>query len=174
MYTVKNGLVFVHPIGIRFNYAVPILTIASCAHLFTHFSRYTAATSLRSGFVVGESDDIIWLSRVRCTRREHRLHDCPSTQNHQCDHSQDAGVRCAGTTCTQGAMRLSSTTSGLVQICNQNAWGSVCSADGWTDTEAKVVCRELRLPSSSMYYFREGFGFLCTYIYDCMSVPVRC
>ena len=81
----------------------------------------------------------------------------------------DAGVRCAGTTCTQGALQLiGGGTSGRVKVCNKNAWGDVCG-DDWTDTEPKVVCRELRLPSSSMY--EREFRLFCSH---CLFVMYSC
>ena len=36
----------------------------------------------------------IVMDDVRCTSTESRLIDCPSTFNHNCVHSEDAGVRC--------------------------------------------------------------------------------
>ena len=55
-----------------------------------------------------------------------------------------------GTTCTQGDIRLrgGSATSGRVEICNKNIWGTVCD-DSWGATDARVACRQLGLPFSS-------------------------
>ena len=36
------------------------------------------------------------MDNVRCTGREARLEDCYSTSQHDCYHSEDAGLRCAG------------------------------------------------------------------------------
>ena len=52
--------------------------------------------------------------------------------------------------CTNGdAIRLrgGSATSGRVEICNNDMWGTVCDAS-WTSLEARVVCIQLGLPSS--------------------------
>ena len=96
----------------------------------------------------------IWLDNVQCVGTETRLIDCPANAlgTHSCAHSEDAGVRCveATTTCTQGALRLQGGTAneGRVEICNNNIWGTVCD-DSWGTLAARVVCRQLGLPSSS-------------------------
>ena len=110
------------------------------------FVSYLGAVALTSGFSNGVVT--IWLDEVNCTGNESRLIDCPaiSVGLHDCSHTKDAGVRCQGavTTCTQGDIRLQggTATSGRVEICNTNAWGTVCS-DGWDTVNARVVCRQL-------------------------------
>ena len=114
--------------------------------------QFAAATALTSGFTNGAGQ--IWLDDVRCVGTESRLIDCPANPlgQHNCVHSEDAGVRCTGTTCTQGAIRLQggTATEGRVEICNNNVWGTVCE-DGWDDTDARVACQQLGLPSTSEY-----------------------
>ena len=77
---------------------------------------------------------------------ETRLTDCPHPAFglHSCNHIDDAGVSCP--TCTQGAIRLQggNATSGRVEICNNNVWGTVCD-DSWDTIDAQVVCRQLEL-----------------------------
>ena len=114
--------------------------------------QFAAATALTSGFTDGAGQ--IWLDEVRCIGTERRLIDCPANPlgQHNCVHSEDAGVSCTGTTCTQGAVRLQggTATEGRVEICNNNVWGTVCNSnsDSWDNTDARVVCVELGLPSS--------------------------
>lgn len=72
--------------------------------------------------------------------------------HHRCDHRQDAGVRCNGTTCSRGDIRLEGGTAieGRVEICNTNyVWGTVCGRT-WDEMDAKVACRQLELPTSGM------------------------
>ena len=99
--------------------------------------------------------DDIWLDEVQCTGSELRLIDCPANAIgiHNCGHSEDAGVRCAGTTCTQGAIRLQggNTTQGRVEVCNNNVWGTVCD-DLWGTPDAQVACRQLGLPTSGEHF----------------------
>ena len=55
----------------------------------------TVDTALTSGIVIDGTGQI-FLDNLRCTGSESRLIDCPHNGlgNHNCDHSDDAGVRC--------------------------------------------------------------------------------
>ncbi len=54
-------------------------------------------------------------------------------------------VNTTGQTCIQGDVRLvggASERDGRVEVCNNGLWGTVCD-DGWTVTDANVVCAQL-------------------------------
>ncbi len=104
---------------------------------------HAGAYALTSGFTNGAGQ--IWLENVQCSGGETRLADCihPSFGAvRTCTHIEDAGVRCPP--CTQGDIRLQggNTTTGRVEICNNNAWGTVCD-DFWGAADAQVACRQL-------------------------------
>ena len=105
-------------------------------------ANHVGAVALYSGFTNGNGQ--IWLDNVACVGTETRLIDCPATPlgTHNCAHHEDAGVRCQ--TCTRGAIRLQggNATSGRVEICNNNVWGTVCD-DLWSSVDAQVACRQL-------------------------------
>ena len=106
---------------------------------------------------------------LNCTGQESNILECPFNGligQYSCSNSRDANVYCQGmdldrsiftiniicfldsnlvtySNCTDGKMRLvngSNQYQGRVEVCINNAWGTVCSLS-WSSTDAKVVCR---------------------------------
>ncbi len=60
--------------------------------------------------------------------------------------------------CTDGEIRLiggANATFGAVQVCMNNAWGSVCN-DRFGTNDATVVCRQLGFPVTGAEAFRDA------------------
>ena len=120
----------------------------------------------------GQGTGPIVLDDVGCTGTENRLVQCAAITQHNCAHSEDAGVRCQEckpllytavliwwasyliflillVQCETGDLRLvngtstsSSLTEGRVEYCISGVWGTVCDT-AWNVNAASVVCRQL-------------------------------
>ena len=62
-------------------------------HCFIALSLTVASPYLRAFFGEGHGL-IIAMSELRCTGNELRITDCTFNPNHECEHIDDAGVRC--------------------------------------------------------------------------------
>ncbi|XP_064617048.1 deleted in malignant brain tumors 1 protein-like [Liolophura sinensis] len=111
------------------------------------------ATAIQ-GTIYGQGNGSILLDQVQCVGTEANLAACRSNPlgDHDCDHTEDAGVRCnpANRIETNIKIRLSNgpdSNSGRVEVSYNNTWGTICD-DSWSSLDAQVVCRMLNKPSA--------------------------
>lgn len=101
---------------------------------------------------------------VECTGEETELLQCGLVTSPSCPtHQSDAGLVCQATTtalgnCSRGDVRLVNGTTpfeGRVEVCINNAWGSVCDST-FSQDEANVICSQIS--SQSNYRFNGGYN----------------
>uniref|UniRef100_A0A3B5B0V3 SRCR domain-containing protein n=1 Tax=Stegastes partitus TaxID=144197 RepID=A0A3B5B0V3_9TELE len=102
----------------------------------------------------GSGQDQVWLDDIECTGHEKSIADCPHRGfgEHDCDHSEDAGV-----VCSEWVRLLNGTDScsGRVEVHHDGHWGKVCN-NNWGNKEATVVCKELNCGAPKK--IQESFG----------------
>ena len=67
-------------------------------HVVCRTLGYSHAVQVSGNAKYGQGSSKIWLDNVQCTGNETRLTSCTHDGwgSHQCSHSQDAGLKCAG------------------------------------------------------------------------------
>ncbi|KAJ0068225.1 hypothetical protein NL108_017694 [Boleophthalmus pectinirostris] len=102
----------------------------------------------------------IWLDDVRCKGNESSILSCQHSDfgDHNCDHSEDAGVVCSE------PMRLSNGTdrcSGTLEVFHGGQWGVICSNNLPTNI-TKLICEQLDCgpPKKTAATVQNHMGFM--------------
>ncbi|XP_076026960.1 scavenger receptor cysteine-rich type 1 protein M130-like [Genypterus blacodes] len=116
------------------------------------------AFEAKAGAFFGRGQGRIWLDNVVCQGNESSLAHCrrPSYGEHNCEHSEDAGVECSNfIKLTDGPDPC----SGRVEFSSDGEWAPVYTAD-WGINEVQVVCREMKCgdPVTATASFGESGG----------------
>ncbi|XP_062601527.1 deleted in malignant brain tumors 1 protein-like isoform X2 [Saccostrea cucullata] len=122
------------------------------------FPRNSASAKLKAFY--GQGNGKIWIDVVSCHGQENSIFQCsiPSLGEHDCSHSEDAGVLCSPVRLVSGY----TSSMGRVEIMYNGTWGTVCD-DDWDDKDAAVVCSVLGFPRENAVakkgaFFGPGYG----------------
>ncbi|PFX29780.1 Lysyl oxidase-like 2 [Stylophora pistillata] len=114
---------------------------------------YGTATMASRNAYYGRGIGKIMLDDVYCVGNEKSIKQCKKSrwQKSNCDHHEDAGVRCNVPSLQGHEVRIrggANHLEGRVEVFHDGKWGTVC-ADGWGIEEAMIVCRQLNLGFAS-------------------------
>ncbi|XP_019859007.1 PREDICTED: deleted in malignant brain tumors 1 protein-like [Amphimedon queenslandica] len=118
---------------------------------------YHSGTAFGSAYF-GQGTGSIVMDNVHCNGTESLLKNCTHITEHNCNHNEDAGVKCV--LCADESIRLvngSHDWEGRVEVCVSGSWGTVCD-NNWDSNDAAAVCRQLGWGSSGSALLNAYFG----------------
>ncbi|XP_011666645.2 deleted in malignant brain tumors 1 protein [Strongylocentrotus purpuratus] len=119
---------------------------------------YESVMEIYDEAVFGTGDGPIWdLETITCDGNEDNLRECTSDWDGRLvgdqDHTRDISMMCRpyesiGTLKPRLVGYGNAISNGRLEVyLGDGAWGTVCSSEGWGQTEAEVVCRQLNYAS---------------------------
>lgn len=84
----------------------------------------------------------IWAKTIVLGFRDQPTHTSGATSSH------------AASVCTEGDLRLEggqNDMEGLVEVCLEGGWGTVCANANWQDIDATVACGQLGFSPNGMH-----------------------
>ncbi|XP_072181983.1 scavenger receptor cysteine-rich domain-containing protein DMBT1-like [Diadema setosum] len=117
---------------------------------------YRGAEAALTNAVFGQGTGNIWLDDVSCTGTETSIFYCGSNGIgvHNCEHSEDAGVRCS---IDVRLVNGETPREGRVEVYANGAWGTVCD-NYWDLDDAEVVCTSLGFSGAEDALTNAAFG----------------
>ncbi|XP_030831464.1 deleted in malignant brain tumors 1 protein-like [Strongylocentrotus purpuratus] len=119
---------------------------------------YESVMEIYDEAVFGIGDGPIWdIETITCYGKEDNLRECTSDWDGRVvgdqDHTQDISMMCRpyesiGTIKPRLVSYDGAISNGRLEVyLGDGAWGTVCSSEGWGQTEAEIVCRQLNYAS---------------------------
>ena len=78
--------------------------------------------------------------------------------------------------CTEGEIRLyggSKPNEGILHVCTNGAWGTVCLNPDWSENDAVVACRELGYSAYGLLHYKIIYKVVSYHMYFLQTIPMK-